>query len=116
LSLYQRVLQLAPAAWLELAAPLLLAYGFAPGPRKAPEALQRKAPDPLQPPLQRKAPRKRSRKGARPKYGTAAYWLARLDRSHPHLAGQVRSGTISANAAAIAAGMRKSHLTLVAST
>jgi len=41
-------------------------------------------------------------------YGTTAgYTLARLERDHPELAAQVRAGTMTANAAAIAAGFRK---------
>lgn len=35
---YHRVIPLALPLWLELAAPIVLAYGFAPGRRKAPES------------------------------------------------------------------------------
>jgi hypothetical protein len=104
---YRRLLPLALPTWLEIASPVLMAYGLAPLPRKAPE--------PLQQPLQCKAPRKGRRKGARPKYGTAAYWLARLERDRPDLARLVRAGEISANMAAIKAGFRKSPVKLVAS-
>jgi hypothetical protein len=38
---------------------------------------------------------------------SAIYTLARLDRDRPDLAAQVRSGRLSANAAAIEAGFRK---------
>jgi hypothetical protein len=42
------------------------------------------------------------------KRGTAAHWIARLDRDgHAELAAKVRTGMLSANAAAIAAGFRK---------
>ena len=37
---YHRVMPLALPLWLELAAPIVLAYGFAPGPRKRPDAEQ----------------------------------------------------------------------------
>jgi hypothetical protein len=93
--------------WLELTAPILIGYGLAP--------LQRKAPEPLQPALQHKAPRKARRKGTRPMYGTVAYWLARLDRDRPDLAKRVRAREISANMAAVKAGFRKSQVKLVAS-
>lgn len=106
--LYRRLLPLALPAWLEIAAPALMAYGFAP--------LQCKAPAPLQPALQHKAPRKAGRKATRPKYGTVAYWLARLDRDRPDLAKLVRAGRISANLAAIRAGWRKSPVRLVSAT
>jgi hypothetical protein len=42
------------------------------------------------------------------KRGTAAHWLARLDRDQrDELAAKVRAGEMSANAAAIEAGFRK---------
>jgi hypothetical protein len=42
------------------------------------------------------------------KYGTAAHWLARLERDcFDQLAAKVRAGTLSANAAALEAGFRK---------
>jgi transposase len=55
-------------------------------------------------------PKKGEEKGcnATLKRGTAAHWLARLDRDgHAELAAQVRAGAISANKAAIEAGFRK---------
>jgi hypothetical protein len=102
------MLPFALPTWLELAAPILIGYGLAPGPRKAPE--------PLQPALQRKPSRKGRRKAARPKYGTAAYWLARLERDRPDLASLVRAGEMSTNMAAIKAGFRKSPVRLVSAT
>ena len=44
--------------------------------------------------------------------GTAAYFLARLDRDRPDLAVRVRNRDLTANAAAIEAGFRKPQLTL----
>jgi hypothetical protein len=55
-------------------------------------------------------PKKGEEKGcnATLKRGTAAHWLARLDRDgHTELAAKVRAGKLSANAAAIEAGFRK---------
>ena len=40
---YHRVMPLALPLWLELAAPIILAYGFAPAPHREPEAPKRKA-------------------------------------------------------------------------
>jgi hypothetical protein len=108
--IYRIALPLALPVWLEIAAPVLLAYGLAP----LQSPLQRKVPQRLQPALQHKAPRKGRRKDARPKYGTRAYWLARLDRDRPDLARLVRAGEISANMAAIKAGFRKQHLKIIA--
>ena len=48
------------------------------------------------------------------KYGTAAHWLARLDRDRPDLAQRVRAKEISANAAAIEAGFRKRMISVPA--
>jgi hypothetical protein len=112
---YRKLLPLSLPMWLEIAAPVLMSYGFAPLQRSGNPArtpLQRKAPEPLQPALQHKAPRKGRRKA--PSYGTVAYWLARLDRDRPDLATLVRAGTMSANAAAIRAGFRKPALRVVA--
>ena len=41
------------------------------------------------------------------KYGSAAYWLARLRRDRPDLAERVTAGELSINAASIEAGFRK---------
>jgi hypothetical protein len=126
---YQRILQLAPAVWLELASPMLLAYGFAPiqgraqGPSQAvthlaqphPEPLPasgEKAPETLKPSLKRKPRRKQS---SRPKAGTNGYWLDRLERRRPDLAKRIFNGEMSVNRATIMAGWRKSPVRLVAS-
>jgi hypothetical protein len=39
---------------------------------------------------------------------TKTHWMARLDRDRPDLAAHVRAGTMSAHAAAVAAGFRRS--------
>jgi hypothetical protein len=102
---YRAALPLALPMWLEIAVPVLVAFGVTPLQRKDP------APEP------RKGVRKvqGTRKGrARPNYGTAAYWLARLDRDGPDLAKLVRAGALSANGAVIRAGFRKPALRVVA--
>ena len=114
------VLPFALPTWLELTAPVLLGYGLAPMPRNAPAQRQMQRPaQPLQPaptqPVQRKSATRRKRT-TQPKRGSAAYWLARLDRDRPDLATLVRNGHMSANMAAIRAGFRKSPVRLVAST
>jgi hypothetical protein len=51
-----------------------------------------------------------ARSGPARVYGTAAYWLARLDRDgHTLLAAKVRAGKISAHAAAVRVGWRKAR-------
>jgi hypothetical protein len=102
---YHIALPLALPIWLEIASPILMAYGLSPLQREAPERLQRK---PTCKP-------RRKPQAASHKHGTRAYWLARLDRDRPDLARLVRAGTISANMAAIRAGWRKSPVRLVAS-
>jgi len=47
-----------------------------------------------------------------PRRGTAAYFLSRLERDRPDLAVRVWRGELSANAAAIEAGLRKPTITL----
>jgi hypothetical protein len=111
-SIYRAALPLAMPVWLEIAAPVLMAYGFAPGPRKPSPDLQRKPERKPSEPLQRKPRRKRN---ASPRHGTRAYWLARLERERPDLAKRVRNGELTANMAAIKAGWRKSPVRLVAS-
>jgi hypothetical protein len=122
---YQRVLQLAPAVWLELSSPLLLAYGFSPVARN---------PQPVAPAVPTSSRRRRGRrKRSLHQHGTnqhtcptaiptssvgrgKAYDLARLQRDRPDLHKRVVAGELSANKAMIIAGFRKQkHLKLVSS-
>jgi hypothetical protein len=105
-SLYRRLLPLALPTWLEIASPVLMAYGLSPLPRNSVATLVAKP--------KRRNRRNRTR-NATPKRGTRAYWLQRLQRDRPDLATLVRNGQMSVNMAAVKAGFRKSPVKLVAS-
>jgi hypothetical protein len=122
---YRVALPLALPMWLEIASPVLLAYGFAPLPRNAPAPVAHRAtcvpmaPDGTVPTAPAPRARGRKKKGANgtAKRGTnsRAYILDRLDRGgHDVLACAVRAGDMSASMAAVKAGFRKQHLKIVA--
>jgi hypothetical protein len=79
---------------LELGGFLLLALGLSDGapPRSTTKAVEQII---------------REAQAAKPKSGTRAYWLARLQRERPDLAARVAAGKLSVYRASIEAGMRK---------
>jgi hypothetical protein len=125
---HNMVLPIALPVWLEVTAPLLIAYGFAPLPRStpatpSPEPAPEHRPEPR--PVRKPEPEPevepepdaepaRKRRGRKASYGTRAYWLQRLDQVRPDLAKQVRAGKLSANKAALMSGLRKQALKVVA--
>jgi hypothetical protein len=106
---YRLVQSVSPGTLLELIAPLLAAFGvhalqglFA---YRTPLPASGEKPD--HKPVRKRPQGARRKAPTRAKYGTAAYWLARLDNARPDLARLVRAGELSANGAAIRAGWRK---------
>jgi hypothetical protein len=119
---YRVALPLALPLWLEAAAPVLVAFGFAPSGRNVASNVKSNAGSNVaeQREKQRGQQREKQRPTATPgrrKKATArrgrSYWLARLDRDRPDLARLVRAGELSATGAAVRAGWRKSPVRLV---
>jgi hypothetical protein len=64
-------------------------------------------PEPAKKPARQPKAAEPEEAATKPQAGSRAYYLDRLDRSRPDLAARVRAGELSANAAAIEAGLRK---------